>query len=96
VHLRIALKKHWSTSADYLGIGALFPTSTKANTEHVTLEQLREIKAAVSIPIVGIGGINAQNAASVKATGVDGIALSSGILSCDNIVEAAMLYSTAE
>lgn len=79
--------------ADYLGVGALFPTNTKTNTEHVSLEQLREIKAAVNIPIVGIGGINAQNAASVKETGVDGIALSSGILGSENIMEAAMFFS---
>jgi thiamine-phosphate pyrophosphorylase len=75
--------------ADYLGIGALFPTTTKSNTEHVALEQLRAIKSAVALPMVGIGGVNLQNAAIVKATGVDGIAVSSAILGSENISEAA-------
>lgn len=75
--------------ADYLGVGALFPTNTKNNTEHVTLEQLKVIKEAVNIPVVGIGGINIKNAASVKATGVDGIAAASAIFGNDNVAEAA-------
>ena len=75
--------------ADYLGVGALFPTATKSNTEPVTLEQLREIKKLVKIPVVGIGGINIQNAASVKAAGVDGIAVSSAILGNEDIFTAA-------
>ena len=75
--------------ADYLGIGALFPTKTKSNTEHVTLEQLKAIKEAVHIPVVGIGGINFKNASLVKAAGVDGIAVASAILGSENIVEAA-------
>lgn len=75
--------------ADYLGVGALFPTKTKSNTEHVTLTQLKAIKEAVKIPVVGIGGISIENAASVKAAGVDGIAVASGILGSENIFEAA-------
>ena len=75
--------------ADYLGIGALFPTETKSDTEHVTLEQLKVIKEAVNIPVVGIGGVNLANAPSVKAAGVDGIAVSSAILGSKSIVKAA-------
>lgn len=78
-----------SQGADYLGVGALFPTKTKDDTEHVTLEQLKEIKGIVHIPIVGIGGVNLQNASSVKASGVDGIAASSAILGSANIAGAA-------
>jgi thiamine-phosphate pyrophosphorylase len=77
--------------ADYLGVGALFPTKTKSNTEHVTLTQLKAIKEAVKIPVVGIGGISIENAASVKVAGVDGIAVASGILGSENIFEAALL-----
>ncbi len=77
--------------ADYLGVGALFPTKTKNNTEHVTLEQLKSIKVTVHIPIVGIGGVNLQNAHSVKAAGVDGIATASAILGSEDIVEAASI-----
>lgn len=75
--------------ADYLGIGALFPTTTKSNTEHVTLEQLKGIKEAVDIPVVGIGGVCLHNAASVKAAGIDGIAVSSAILGSDDISVSA-------
>ena len=81
-----------SQGADYLGIGALFPTETKSNTEHVSLNQLKIIKEAVHIPLVGIGGINIDNAPSVKATGVNGIALASAILGSDNIFEAAKYF----
>ncbi|HYE83378.1 MAG TPA: thiamine phosphate synthase [Clostridia bacterium] len=75
--------------ADYLGIGALFPTKTKSDTEHVSLEQLKAIKAAVPMPMVGIGGISAENALLVKAAGVDGIAVASAILASENIYETA-------
>lgn len=77
--------------ADYLGVGALFPTATKSNTEHVSLEQLKLIKEAVHIPVVGIGGINLENAPLVKASGVNGIAVVSAILGSKNVFEAARL-----
>lgn len=77
--------------ADYLGVGALFSTATKSNTEHVSLEQLKLIKEALRIPLVGIGGINFANAPLVKATGVNGIAVASTILGSENIFEAARL-----
>ncbi len=77
--------------ADYLGIGALFPTATKRNTEHVTLGQLKIIKEAVYIPVVGIGGINFQNASLVKAAGVDGIAVVSAILGSEDVFKAACI-----
>lgn len=75
--------------ADYLGVGAVFPTSTKQNTEQVSLEDLRRIKAAVSIPMVAIGGIDAENALEVMKTGVDGVAVVSAIINCSDIREAA-------
>jgi thiamine-phosphate pyrophosphorylase len=77
--------------ADYLGVGALFPTATKNNTEHVSLDELKSIKRAVNIPIVGIGGINHENAAMVKASGVDGIAVASAVLGSQDPYEAAFL-----
>jgi thiamine-phosphate pyrophosphorylase len=77
--------------ADYLGVGALYPTATKNNTEHVSLEQLKLIKEAVHIPIVGIGGINLENAPLVKASGVNGIAVVSAVLARENVFEAACL-----
>ena len=70
----------WKSGADYLGVGDVFGTSTKADTIHVTLEELAAIKKRVEIPVVAIGGINAENISSLKATGVDGAAVISAIL----------------
>ena len=75
--------------ADYLGVGAVFPTATKRGTEKVGLEDLRGIKSAVHIPVVAIGGINAENAKLVMETGVDGVAVVSAIMDQTDIREAA-------
>jgi thiamine-phosphate pyrophosphorylase len=76
--------------ADYLGVGAVYPTGSKADAgEAVGLEGLAEIRGAVRIPVVGIGGINADNAAAVLRAGASGIALISGILSRPDIAGAA-------
>lgn len=75
--------------ADYLGVGAMFPTTTKTNTENVSLDELKRIKAAVQIPIVAIGGINENNAPSILETGVNGIAVVSCILGKEKPKEAA-------
>ena len=75
--------------ADYLGVGAVFPTATKRGTEKVGLEDLRGIKSAVHIPVVAIGGINAENAKPVMETGVDGVAVVSAIMAQTDIREAS-------
>lgn len=66
--------------ADYLGVGAIFPTNTKDDADSVSLAQLQDIKANVKIPIVAIGGINGNNIQSVIETGVDGAAVVSAII----------------
>lgn len=65
--------------ADYLGVGAVFPTSTKQDTWTIDHEMLRQICAAVSIPVVAIGGITADNACELAGTGIAGIAVVSAI-----------------
>ncbi|MFZ4440790.1 MAG: thiamine phosphate synthase [Syntrophales bacterium] len=75
--------------ADYLGVGAVFPTATKRGTERVSLEELRRIKSAVHVPVVAIGGINAENAGPVMETEVDGVAVVSAIMDQTDIREAA-------
>jgi len=75
--------------ADYLGVGAVFPTATKRGTEKVGLEDLRGIKSAVHIPVVAIGGINAENTKRVMETGVDGVAVVSAIMDQADIRKAA-------
>ena len=80
--------------ADYLGVGAMFATSTKTNTRPVTIEQLTQIKQAVQIPVVALGGIQSSNAATLTKTGIDGIAVVSAILAQENITHAAEQLKT--
>lgn len=70
-----------SCGADYLGAGTVFPTGTKNDAGvPIGLKVLEQIKNQVSIPVVGIGGINETNVKSVQETGVDGACIISGIL----------------
>ena len=75
--------------ADYLGVGAMFPTGTKTDADFVSMEKLKEIRTAVSLPIVEIGGINKDNAHCFKTAGIDGLAVVSAILAKPNIKVAA-------
>ena len=71
--------------ADYLGVGAVFPTNSKDDASEVGLNMLKEIQQISKLPIVGIGGINAQNYEQVRAAGAQGAAIISGILAAENI-----------
>lgn len=71
--------------ADYLGVGSIFITSTKLDAQAVSLETLRAICEAVSIPVVAIGGIKTDNLLQLKGTGVDGVAVVSGIFAAEDI-----------
>lgn len=75
--------------ADYLGVGAMFPTGTKTDAESVSMEELQKIRAAVSLPIVVIGGINKGNAGRFKPMGIDGLAVVSAIIAQSDIKAAA-------
>ncbi|MDK2857577.1 MAG: thiamine-phosphate pyrophosphorylase [Verrucomicrobiota bacterium] len=75
--------------ADYLGVGAMFPTGTKTDAETVTMEELKKIREAVSIPLVVIGGINEQTVPLFKGTGIDGLAVVSAVISAQDIEKAA-------
>lgn len=76
--------------ADYIGVGAMFPTTTKENVRSVSLLQLRVIKQALLIPVVAIGGITAANAPQVRDTGADGICVAKAILGARDIRGAAL------
>lgn len=65
--------------ADYIGTGAVFPTSTKHDTVPLPLDSLKEITSNVQIPVVAIGGINHKNILSLKGSGIDGAAVISAI-----------------
>ena len=71
--------------ADCLGVGAMFSTSTKTDADVLPKEVLRDICAAVDIPVVAIGGISKENMAELKGTGVDGVALVSAIFAAEDI-----------
>jgi len=74
--------------ADYIAVGSIYPTQSKKSVTVVGLERLREIREAVSLPIVAIGGINADNAQNVIDAGADAIAVISAILANDDIEQA--------
>ena len=74
--------------ADYLGVGAVFPTGSKADAEDVTFETLKEICSAVSIPVVAIGGISTGNVLKLKGSGISGIAVISAIFAAEDIESA--------
>lgn len=73
-----------AAGADYIGVGAVFGTSTKKNARNLTVEKLREITDAVSIPVVAIGGINARNLMELSGSGVDGVAVVSAIFAAED------------
>ena len=77
-----------AAGADYLGVGAVFPSPTKKNAIRITTEQLGEICGSVSIPCVAIGGISRENLPALAGGGMDGFALVSAIFSQPDI-EAA-------
>ncbi|MCI8630734.1 MAG: thiamine phosphate synthase [Firmicutes bacterium] len=74
-----------SRGADYLGVGAVFSTSTKLDAGSVSKETVRAICDAVSVPVVAIGGISKENIAELSGSGVDGVALVSAIFSVEDI-----------
>ena len=75
--------------ADHIGVGSIFATSSKENIDIIGLDLLHQITQAVSLPIVAIGGINKDNAASVMAAGATALAVISAVSYADNPESAA-------
>lgn len=91
---REEVKEAESLKVDYIGVGAIFTTDTKADAEEpMGLEGLEEICRATTLPIVGIGGINKQNANKVIETGADGVAVISAISEANDPQQAAKSLS---
>jgi thiamine-phosphate pyrophosphorylase len=78
-----------TAGADYLGVGAVFPSPTKKNAIRITAAQLREICAAVTIPAVAIGGISPDNIRKLRGGGMRGVAVISALFGADDIAGAA-------
>lgn len=74
--------------ADYLGVGAVFPTGSKDDADEVRGETLKEICQAVNIPVIAIGGITADNTPQLAGSGICGIAVISAIFGQQDIEEA--------
>ena len=87
--------KAQADGADYLGVGAVFATSTKTNTTPVTPEIIREVRAAVTIPLVIIGGVNERNIAQLGGLGFNGAAVVSAVAAKDDITGAARIMREA-
>ena len=75
--------------ADYIGVGAVFNTSSKSDASSVDLDTLKEICASVDIPVVAIGGINEDNILELKGSGIDGVAIISAIFAKTDIQKSA-------
>ena len=71
--------------ADYLGVGAMFSTSTKLDANVISFETLKNICNAVNIPVVAIGGIGKNNIMKLAGSGINGVALVSAIFGAENI-----------
>lgn len=83
--------------ADYLGVGAVFQTGSKADADDVSLDTLKAITEAVSIPVIAIGGIGADNIERLKGCGICGVAVISAIFGARDVKKAASdLRSLAE
>ena len=85
VEQALLAEKH---GADYLGVGAVFPTGSKDDAVEVSHETLKAICEAVSIPVIAIGGITVDNTSALAGTGICGIAVISAIYGQENILEA--------
>ena len=75
--------------ADYIAVGSMYPTRSKEKAVVVGPERLREVRGAVSVPLVAIGGIDKDNAGEVAKAGADGVAVISAILGAEDVVGAA-------
>lgn len=82
-------KKAFEDGADYLGVGAIFLTSTKKNTVDTSIEALQEICGKIKLPVVAIGGIKEENVHLLAQTKISGIAVVSAIMAKEDSEMAA-------
>lgn len=94
VHTVEEARRAVQEGADYLGLGAVFPTSTKSDVDQMSSEILQAICNAVDLPVVAIGGITPDNLLKLSGSGVDGVALVSAIFSEEDIEGACRKLRT--
>ncbi|MDP9238296.1 MAG: thiamine phosphate synthase [Chloroflexota bacterium] len=78
-----------AAGADYVAVGAIFATSSKETTRPASIERMGDVKAAVRVPVIAIGGINARNIGRVVAAGADAVAVISAVCAADDPRAAA-------
>ncbi|WP_423493206.1 thiamine phosphate synthase [Lacticaseibacillus paracasei] len=83
-----------AAGADYLGVGAIFPTQTKANAAVTPIATLKAITAQVAVPVVAIGGVKEANLATFKDTGIAGVAIVSEIMQAPDIAHKVQALRT--
>ena len=83
-----------AAGADYIGVGAMYVTGTKTDANITSIDELREIRKAVTLPIVAIGGINKETVSHFHGTGIDGLAVVSAIVSQKDVTAAAKELKT--
>lgn len=77
-------KTAWEEGADYLGVGAIYPTTTKVKTVITSVDTLKQICKTVPIPVNAIGGLNKDNIHILKNCGISGICVVSAIMKSEN------------
>ena len=82
-------KKAENNGADYIGTGAIFPTTTKDDAPSVTKKDLSDIVNSINIPVVAIGGITIENANELKNTGISGLSVVSAIMNAEDPKKAS-------
>lgn len=87
-------RKAEADGADYLGVGAMFPTATKTDADATSFDELSEICSTCHIPVVAIGGVNKERIPQFKGTGIDGLAIVSAIIAAPDIQEATAELKT--
>lgn len=93
-----AAREAEAAGADYLGVGAVYGTTSKETTpeqSHIGLERIRTVREATELPFVGIGGVTPENAAAVVEAGADGVAVISAITAAEDPTAATSRLSAA-
>ena len=94
----VAAREAEAAGADYLGVGAVYGTTSKETTpeqSHIGLERIRAVREATELPFVGIGGVTPENAAAVVEAGADGVAVISAITAAEDPAAATSRLSAA-
>ena len=88
----VMAKRAEMQGADYLGVGAVFGTSTKSDAVTISPSILKDIASSVDIPVVAIGGVSLENVEKLKDTCISGVAVISSILKSNDIMSTSMTF----